>query len=272
MTQQQNQLAVTQPPGKPSALAVMASRFSVEPTKLLDTLKATVFKGANDAQLMSLVLVANEYGLNPLTKQLYAFPGKGGEVVPVVSVDGWIKLMNDNPNFNGIEFETEDVDGKPHSVTAVIHVKGREKPVRVTEYFSECKRNTDPWNTAPRRMLRHKALIQGVRVAFGLSGIYDPEEAELIAAKPAKAHVVQLAPEPQPAEVVVVEEQRPKRKIKTTPLGTLKDLMLGSKVSEGSLLAALQPASGAESLDDLAEAEIANAIANWELILAEVNK
>jgi len=30
-------------------------------------------------------------------------------------------------------------------------------------------------------MLRHKALIQAVRVAFGFSGIYDEDEAQRIA-------------------------------------------------------------------------------------------
>jgi hypothetical protein len=47
--------------------------------------------------------------------------------------------------------------------------------------MSECARNTEPWIKWPARMLRHKALIQCARVAFGLAGIYDPDEAERIA-------------------------------------------------------------------------------------------
>jgi hypothetical protein len=47
----------------------------------------------------------------------------------------------------------------------------------VTEYFEECKRGTEPWNQMPRRMLRNKAIIQAIRVAFGVGGILDEDEA-----------------------------------------------------------------------------------------------
>ena len=106
MNNTENQLAVKQPP-RASALALMASRLSVEPTKLLDTLKATVFKGASNEELLALVAVSNRYGLDPLTKQIYAFPSKGG-ITPVVSIDGWLHILNSQPQFDGIEFEYED--------------------------------------------------------------------------------------------------------------------------------------------------------------------
>lgn len=162
---------------KSSALSLMAGRFSVEPTKLLDTLKSTVFKGATNEELLALVVVSNEYGLNPLTKEIYAFPAKGGGIVPVVSVDGWIRMMNDHPQFDGIEYEWEREGGKLISCTSIIYRKDRTHPTRVTEYLSECKRGTDPWKME-HRMLRHKATIQGARVAFGFSGIVDEDEAD----------------------------------------------------------------------------------------------
>lgn len=193
---------------KPSALALMASRFSVDPAKLLSTLKSTVFKNATDDELLALVVVSNEYGLNPLTKEIYAFPAKGGGIVPVVSIDGWINRMNANSQFDGLEFE--DVfgkDGKPISTTATIWRKDRSRPVKVTEYYAECKRNTEPWNTMPSRMLRHKALCQCVRVAFGFSGVYDEDEARDVAmrdvtpmAEPAKPKFLnkpKAEPEPE---------------------------------------------------------------------------
>ena len=169
------QLAVNQP--RASALAVMASQFSVEPQKLLATLKATVFKGASDEELLALVVVANSYKLNPLTKEIYAFPAKGGGIVPVVSVDGWTNMMNSHPQFDGLEhtFEHDDKGGLI-SCTAIIHRKDRNRPIKVTEYLSECRRNTEPWKME-HRMLRHKALSQCVRVAFGFSGVHDEDEA-----------------------------------------------------------------------------------------------
>ncbi len=165
------------PSPKQSALSVMASRFNVEPTKLLDTLRATLMPKASNEDLLAFVVTANEYQLNPFTREIYAFPSRSGGIQPVVSVDGWIKLMNRHPSFDGIQFNTEDRDNKPHSVTATIYLKDRTHPVEVTEYFSECYRATEPWKVNPRRMLRHKALIQCARVAFGFSGIADDEEA-----------------------------------------------------------------------------------------------
>ena len=165
------------PSPKQSALSVMASRFNVEPTKLLDTLRATLMPKASNEDLLAFVVTANEYQLNPFTREIYAFPSRSGGIQPVVSVDGWIKLMNRHPSFDGIQFTTEDRDNKPHSVTAAIYLKDRSRPVEVTEYFSECYRATEPWKVNPRRMLRHKALIQCARVAFGFSGITDEEEA-----------------------------------------------------------------------------------------------
>jgi hypothetical protein len=46
--------------------------------------------------------------------------------------------------------------------------------------MAECLRNTEPWQSHPQRMLRHKAFIQGARMAFGFSGIYDEDEARQI--------------------------------------------------------------------------------------------
>lgn len=176
MSQETTQLAI--PAAKASALALMAGKFNVEPKKLLETLKNTVFRGATDDELMTLVVVSNEYGLNPLLKEIYAFPAKGGGIVPVVSIDGWIRMMNDHPQFDGIDYEFEhSEDGKLIACTSIIYRKDRTKPVRVTEYMVECRRNTEPWKME-HRMLRHKATIQGARVAFGFSGITDEDEAQ----------------------------------------------------------------------------------------------
>jgi phage recombination protein Bet len=177
------QLQEAKPLFKPSALATMASRFNVDPAKLHSTLKNTVFKGASDDELLALVVVANEYGLNPLTKEIYAFPAKGGGIVPVVSVDGWNNLANSHPQMDGIEFDDRHDDaGRLVAITCIIHRKDRSKPIKVTEYLSECRRNTEPWKME-HRMLRHKALIQCVRVAFGFSGVYDEDDARTVAAK-----------------------------------------------------------------------------------------
>lgn len=166
---------------KASILAKMATRFSVEPNKLLDTLKATAFKaqgGVTNEQMIALLIVADQYDLNPFTKEIFAFPDKGG-IVPVVGVDGWARIVNAHPMFDGVEF-AYSVDSGDMACTCTIYRKDRSHAIAVTEYLAECKRNTGPWGSHPRRMLRHKALIQAARLAFGFAGIYDEDEAQRI--------------------------------------------------------------------------------------------
>jgi phage recombination protein Bet len=155
----------------------MASRMSVEPTKLYDTLRETVFKKATNEELLALVVVANEYDLNPFLKEIYAFPAKGGGVVPIISVDGWNKMLVRQEQFDGIEFSFEEgEDGKPISCTCTIYCKNRSRPVTVKEYYNECYRNTEPWNNMPHRMLRNRTLCQGSRIAFGFSAQLHEDE------------------------------------------------------------------------------------------------
>ena len=277
---------------KASALAVMAQRFSVEPAKLLQTLKDTVFKNASDSELMALTIVANEYGLNPLTKEIYAFPAKGGGIVPVVSVDGWLRIINSHPQMDGMDFEFAlKESGSLDACTAIIYRKDRSRPIRVTEFLDECKRNTDPWKME-HRMLRHKALIQCARVAFGFSGIYDEDEAESI--KQASGSVVStkinkplfkapeetVATQEVPVDIVeAVKEPKSKKSEKdakqpehATKVAGLRNLMQASGVTEEQVLAYILKETGEPyaSIEEAGESLAGSLITAWPGIIDEV--
>jgi phage recombination protein Bet len=166
-----------------SALVALSSKlaatFSVgtDGTELLSVLKSTAFRGqVSDAQMTALLIVAQQYGLNPWTKEIYAFPDRQNGIVPVVGVDGWARIINANPQFDGMDFAQDD-----ESCTCVIYRKDRAHPIKVTEWMAECRRDgVGPWKSHPRRMLRHKAMIQCARIAFGFVGIYDEDEAQRI--------------------------------------------------------------------------------------------
>lgn len=179
---QQNEATSSVPAKRetPSVLTLMAAEYNLLPTALAETLKKTIFPSgdATNEQLAAFVAVAHHYQLNPFLKEIYAFPTKNGGVMPVVSVDGWLKMVNRDPNLEWFEIEVEDDDkGQPYAAKCTIKRKDRERPLVLKEYYSECKRNTDPWNGMPHRMLRHKALSQCARYAFGFGGIYDEDEA-----------------------------------------------------------------------------------------------
>ncbi len=105
----------------------------------------------------------------------------------MVGVDGWARIINEHPQFDGMEFAYDKEEG---ACTCKIYRKDRTHPTIVTEYMGECKRNTQPWQSHPTRMLRHKTLIQCARLAFGFAGIFDQDEAErVIEGSAAEVHV-----------------------------------------------------------------------------------
>lgn len=186
----------------------LAVRFDLpESEELYNVLKATAFKGeVSDAQLSALLIVANQYKLNPWTKEIYAFPDKKNGIIPVVSIDGWARIINSNPAFDGMDFNFSDemvlMDGAASAAPAwtecVIHRKDRSHPTVIREYLDEVYRApfksdkgytvNGPWQSHPKRFSRHKAMIQCARMAFGFGGIFDQDEADRIieSAQPAK--------------------------------------------------------------------------------------
>jgi phage recombination protein Bet len=194
-----------------SLVARTAERFAVEPEKLLGTLKATCFRGdVSNEQLMALLVVADQFNLNPFTKEIYAFPDKRNGIIPVVGVDGWSRIINEHPQFDGMDFKDgpSNDQGLPEWIECTMYRKDRSHAVTAREYMVECyrppfekdgKKIEGPWQTHPRRFLRHKSLIQCGRIAFGFTGIYDPDEGERIVA--ATANQVDLGPRADIASV-----------------------------------------------------------------------
>ena len=181
-----------------------AERYSFDEEALIDTLKATAFKVndgvVTDAQMMALLIVADQHGLNPFTKEIYAFPDKKNGIVPVVGIDGWSRILNGHPAFDGMTFHASEVvvtppGGKPcpEWMECALFRKDRTHPIVIREYLDEVYREpfqgsrdgrsyavNGPWQSHTKRLLRHKATIQAARMAFGFVGIYDLDEAERI--------------------------------------------------------------------------------------------
>lgn len=169
-------------PQKMMLLAYMADKYSLREDEFSKTVRATCgLDKATPEQFAAFLIVAKQYDLNPLTKEIYAFPSQSGGIVPIVSVDGWVNLVNSHPQCDGFQFTKEhDMDGKLISYTCTMHRKDRKYPVQVEEFLSECIRSTQPWKMQ-HRMLRHKSFIQAARLSFGFAGIYDEDEGRVIA-------------------------------------------------------------------------------------------
>jgi hypothetical protein len=167
---------------KPNIVAVMASKYMLSPEKFTAVVKKTCgLAQATEEEFFAFLLIANQHDLNPLVRELYAFQRPGGGLQFIVGYDGWVTVMNRNPAFRGISFKDDIQGGQLVAVTCIIRKAfpdGTIGTVEKTEYMRECKRNTDPWNKMPARMLTIKATNQCVRLAFNLAGVMDPDEWE----------------------------------------------------------------------------------------------
>jgi phage recombination protein Bet len=167
-------------------LEFMADKYGLQPQQFADTVRKTCgLPNASAEEFAAFMMVCREYDLNPILREIHAFPKRGGGIVPIVGVDGWLNLINSQPQCDGFEFDTHhnNDNGELVSMTCRLYRKDRSHPVEVTEYLSECIRDTEPWKMK-HRMLRHKTLMQAGRYAFGFSGIYDEDEGARIAEVP----------------------------------------------------------------------------------------
>lgn len=162
--------------------SILAAKYHLSREVFLETVITMCFPPnarPTNGELMSFLLVCKEQDLNPILREIYAFPKKGGGIQVIVGVDGWLKIANRHPAFDGMTFQDAcDADGNVLAIKATIYRKDRSQPIEAIEYLAECKRGTDPWRQMPLRMLRNRAICQAVRIAFGVSGVMNQDEFE----------------------------------------------------------------------------------------------
>ena len=112
-----------------------------------------------------------EYRLNPRADELDLVQFEEGRWQVFITVNGWAKLINAHPAFCGIEFSeaSELEEGVPLWMGCAIYRTDRIKPIVIREYFAEMKTEHIAWQQMPRRMLRHRAMQQCARLAFGIT-------------------------------------------------------------------------------------------------------
>lgn len=170
-----------------SIIDLYASERHLTRDDLVVTMMRTIMphdKNGNDlatkADLIAFLQIARNYDLDPWAREIYCIVSRG-KVLPYISIDGYAKIVNRQPQYDGCEFDYEqNPDGQFLSVTCSMFRKDRSRPVRVTEFMSECyKPDSDAWKRNPARMLRHRAFIQAARLTFSIAGSLD-EDNEMI--------------------------------------------------------------------------------------------
>ena len=166
------------PTPKRSLVADLAAQAGLEPAKFYEAIKAQCgCEHATDADFAALLMTSQAYGLNPVMRQLYLMKTKRGIQV-VIPVDGYLKLMRAHPDYLShtcvLGGEEDDAFAEA-TIYTKSQVAAGTPPFAHREWLKECRGNSGPWGSHPRRMLQHKAMSQAVRYCFA---IYTPDDDE----------------------------------------------------------------------------------------------
>lgn len=167
-----------------TALTTIAQSTGVTPDEVSEVLRGMIISGkgqhgatATNAEMTVVSSIFAKYDLNPFVREGHAFVS-GGKLQVVIGLDGWLKIMIRQHDFDGFEQEdTFDANGEMVSVTTKIYVKNRKYPSQHTEYMDEAYVATSPaWKKFKKRMLSGKSLGQCVRKTFGIAELIDDDE------------------------------------------------------------------------------------------------
>ena len=145
--------------------------------EMLSALRNSVAPGLTDSEFLLFAEMVKATGLNPVTKEVWAIKA-GGRLQIMTGINGFLRIANSHPQFDGIEVEFERQGGQFLSCTARVYRKDRRFPAVGTAYMSEYQKPSPIWKQMPSVMLRKCALSLAIREAFiqELGGLYTQEE------------------------------------------------------------------------------------------------
>ena len=113
-----------------------------------------------------------DYDLNPFKEEIILIESNQQDqsTWPFITIEGWIKLINQHPQFCGIEFTSpsEEEEKHPEWMECSIYRHDRIKPITIREYLVEVVTEQAIWKERPHRMLRYRTMAQCAKLAFGI--------------------------------------------------------------------------------------------------------
>lgn len=118
--------------------------------------------------ILTMLRTIQSLHLDPLNEEIGITQYEDGSWQTFISIEGCSKLLNHHEQFNGLIFTQADthIDGVPEWMECSIYRKDRILPISVREHYVEVRGDSTIWQKMPRRMLRHRALQQCVRLAI----------------------------------------------------------------------------------------------------------
>lgn len=147
-------------------LSKAASSLSIEEKELKAWIDLQIEVPAR--AILILLRMIQRFSLDPLAKEIGFSQYDDGEWHVFISIEGYSRLLNHHPQFNGLVFHQAStfIDGVPEWIECSIYRKDRVAPITVREYYIEVRDESAIWQKMPRRIMRHRALQQCVRLAI----------------------------------------------------------------------------------------------------------
>jgi len=147
-------------------LAKAANQLDIDEKELQDWVDLQIEVPAKS--ILALLRSMQSLHLDPLSEEIGLTQYEDGHWQAFITIEGCSKLLNQHPQFNGLLFNQADtlIDGVPEWIECSIYRRDRTVPTTVREYLMEVRGENAIWQKMPRRMLRHRALQQCVRLAI----------------------------------------------------------------------------------------------------------
>jgi phage recombination protein Bet len=168
--------------------------------EMLNTLRNTVAPGLTDSEFALFAEIVKSTGLNPVTKEVWAIKA-GGRLQLMTGINGFLRIANSHPMFDGMEVEFDREGDRIVAATAKVYRKDRRFPAVATAFMAEYGKPTPIWKQMPSVMLAKCAKSLAIREAFvqELGGLYTQEEMPAEFAPPRATTI--------PQEAVIVSEK-----------------------------------------------------------------
>lgn len=148
-----------------------------ESRDLMSVIRNTVAKGATEAEFVMFSEVCKSSGLDPFKKEIW-FMKIQGQTQIFTGINGYLKIANLHPAFDGMSDELIYEDGKLVGAKCSVYRKDRAYPVVAIAYIDEYRKSSPTWSKMPKVMIKKCAKSVALREAFAqqLGGTYTEEE------------------------------------------------------------------------------------------------
>jgi len=200
--------------------------------EMLNTLRNTVAPGLTDSEFALFAEIVKSTGLNPVTKEVWAIKA-GGRLQLMTGINGFLRIANSHPMFDGMEVEFDKEGDRIVAATAKVYRKDRRFPAVATAFMAEYGKPTPIWKQMPSVMLAKCAKSLAIREAFvqELGGLYTQEEMPAEFAPPRATTI--------PQEALIVSEKTGK--------------VIGTKVEPAEAVVDVETGEVFEKIEELPE-------------------